>query len=239
MAFVKDFEAFQRSNNDFSGTEAGAVVAHVDSWQAAAAFICVLSSGPLSDRSVWRTIWEAQVELLLTFITSSASDDLALFSSSKFIGSYQLQLESEREMGDFLVRTLKVRNRGTTRTVTQLVFLAWPDCEASSGLSKSSLLAFLRESSTVLRERQGTGPVLVWSGGCGPDPAIYWMCLDTMARMISSSGDTNLSHYTKYLATHHRLHLSSPHMYIQLHDILAWAVQHNKLDTPRPSVRYI
>lgn len=238
LAFVKDFEAFQRSNNEFRGTEAGAVVAHVDTWEAASAFICVLSSSPLSDRSVWRTIWEAQVELLLTFISSSASDDLALFSSSKFIGSYQLQLESEREMGDFLVRTLKVRNRGTTRTVTQLVFLTWPDWDANQGPSKSSFLAFLRESSVIQNQSTRPGPVLVWSGGCGPDPAIFWMCLDTMARMIRSSGDTNLSHYTKYLATNHRLQLSSHHMYIQLHDMLAWAVQHNKLEHQH-SVRYI
>lgn len=157
MAFVKDFEAFQRSNNDFSGTEAGAVVAHVDSWQAAAAFICVLSSGPLSDRSVWRTIWEAQVELLLTFITSSASDDLALFSSSKFIGSYQLQLESEKEMGDYIVRTLKVRNRGCTRSLTQLVFMSWPDPASGLAPGRSSLLSLVRESSQL--SRMSRGPV--------------------------------------------------------------------------------
>ena len=212
----------------------------MDTWEAASAFICVLSSSPLSDRSVWRTIWEAQVEILLTFITSSASDDLALFSSSKFIGSYQLQLESEREMGDFLVRTLKVRNRGTTRTVTQLVFLAWPGSDSNTGPSKSSFLAFLRESSLLQSQSRsrGAGPVLVWSGGCGPDPAIFWMCLDTMARMIRRSGDTNLSHYTKYLATNHRLQLSSHLMYIQLHDTLAWAVQHNKLEHHH-SLRYI
>ena len=206
------------------------MVAHVDSWEAAAAYICVLSSSPLSDRTVWRTIWEAQVELLLTFISSSASDDLALFSSSKFIGSYQLQLESEREMGDFLVRTLKVRNRGTTRTLTQLVFLAWPDCDSTSGLSRSSFLAFLRESSILQSERKGTGPVLVWSSHCGADPAIHWMCLDTMARQVKGSGDTNLSHYTKYLAASHRLQLSSVSRYIGLHDLLAWALQNNKLE---------
>ena len=228
MAFVKDFEAFQQSNNEFSrsgGGGAAAVVAHVDTWEAANAFICVLSSSPLSDRGVWRTIWEAQVELLVTFISSQASDDLALFSTSKFIGSFQVQLESEREMGDFLVRTVKVRNRGTTRSLTQLVFLAWPDC----GPSKSAFLAFLRESSVIQAGRRAPGPVLVWSG-CGPDPAIYWMCLDTMARMIRSSGDTNLSHYSKHLAVRHRLQLSSAGMYISLHDMLAWAVQQNKLE---------
>ena len=209
------------------------MVAHVDTWEAASAFICVLSSSPLSDRGVWRTIWEAQVELLVTFISSQASDDLALFSTSKFIGSYQVQLESEREMGEFLVRTVKVRNRGTTRSLTQLVFLAWPDC----GPSKSAFLAFLRESSVIQAGRRAPGPVLVWSG-CGPDPAIYWMCLDTMARMIRSSGDTNLSHYSKHLAVRHRLQLSSAGMYISLHDMLAWAVQHNQLEH-QYSVRYI
>ena len=234
LAFVKDFEAFQQSNNEFSGTGGGGVVvAHVDSWEAASAFICVLSSSPLSDRGVWRTIWEAQVELLVTFISSQASDDLALFSTSKFIGSFQVQLESEREMGDFLVRTVKVRNRGTTRSLTQLVFLAWPDC----GPSKSAFLAFLRESSLLQSTRRAPGPVLVWSG-CGPDPALYWMCLDTMSRMIRRSGDTNLSHYSKYLAVRHRLQLSSAQMYIQLHDMLAWAVQNNQLDH-QYSVRYI
>ena len=234
LAFVKDFEAFQQSNNEFSGTGGGGVVvAHVDSWEAASAFICVLSSSPLSDRGVWRTIWEAQVELLVTFISSQASDDLALFSTSKFIGSFQVQLESEREMGEFLVRRVKVRNRGTTRSLTQLVFLAWPDC----GPSKSAFLAFLRESSLLQSTRRAPGPVLVWSG-CGPDPALYWMCLDTMSRMIRRSGDTNLSHYSKYLAVRHRLQLSSAQMYIQLHDMLAWAVQNNQLDH-QYSVRHI
>ena len=46
----------------------------------------------------------------MTFIPGSAKDDLALFSSSKFIGSYQLQLEAEKEMGDYVMRTLKVGN---------------------------------------------------------------------------------------------------------------------------------
>ena len=170
-------------------------------------------------------VWERQVEVVVTLLGPGLKDDLALFSTSKFIGSYQVQLESEREMGEFLVRTVKVRNRGTTRSLTQLVFLAWPDC----GPSKSAFLAFLRESSSLQAGRRAPGPVLVWSG-CGPDPALYWMCLDTMARMIRSSGDTNLSHYSKYLALRHRLQLSSPQMYINLHDMLAWAVQHNKLD---------
>ena len=236
LAFVKDFEAFQPSNNEFSGSGggggggSGTVVAHIDTWEAASAFICVLSSSPLSDLAVWRTIWEAEVELLVTFIANQAGDDLALFSSSKFIGSYQLQLESEREMGDFLVRRVKVRRRGVTRSLTQLVFLAWPEWPGGpGGLTNSAFLAFLRESSSLQAARRAPGPVLVWSG-CGPDPALYWMCLDTMARMIRSSGDTNLSHYSKYLAVRHSLQLSSPQMYIRLHDMLAWAIQHNKLE---------
>ena len=69
------------------------------------------------------TIILDQVELLMTFIPHSAKDDLALFSSSKFIGSYQLQLESEKEMGDFVMRTLKVRIN-----YAQHFYLLYNDC---------------------------------------------------------------------------------------------------------------
>ena len=207
----------------------------VDTWEMAGGYINIFSSSPLSDRTVWRSIWENQVELLVTFIPTSAKDDLALFSSSKFIGSYQLQLEAEKEMGDFIVRTLKVRNRGSTRTVTQLVFMSWPENNSGLSPSKSSFLALIRESSQIVRQTHGSGPVMVWTPqDMGSDPAIYWMCLDTMTRQMRSTGDTNLSHYSRYLAVRHQLQLSSPQLYIQLHDMLAWAIQHHKLGEQNP-----
>ena len=44
-----------------------------------------------------------------TLLGPGLKDDLALFSTSKFIGSYQLQLEAERELGELIVRRLKVQ----------------------------------------------------------------------------------------------------------------------------------
>ena len=128
--------------------------------------------------------------------------------------------------------TLKVRNRGSVRTLTQLVFMSWPPGAGASGQvpSRSAMLSLVREASQVCRQRQGAGPVLVWShSDIGQDPAVMWMCLDTMSRQMNVTGDTNLSEYSKYLASQHQLQLSSSQLYIQLHDILAWAIHNNKL----------
>ena len=148
MAFVKDFEAFQQNGNEWRGTSE-LVTCSVDSWEKAGAYLVINSSLPLSDRAVWRHVWDSQVELLITFLSETVNDDLALFSSSKFIGSYQLQLESEKEMGDYIVRTLKVRNRGCTRSLTQLVFMSWPLPGSGLAPGRSSLLSLVRESSQV------------------------------------------------------------------------------------------
>ena len=201
MAFVKDFEAFQQNGNEWRGTSE-LVTCSVDSWEKAGAYLVITSSLPLSDRAVWRHVWDSQVELLITFLSETVKDDLALFSSSKFIGSYQLQLESEKEMGDYIVRTLKVRNRGCTRSLTQLVFMSWPLPGSGLAPGRSSLLSLVRESSQLQRLSRGQGPVILWSPtSLGPDPAVFWMSLDTMARMMRASGDTNLSHYSRHLAS--------------------------------------
>ena len=55
-------------------------------------------------------VWEQQVEVVVTLLGPGLKDDLALFSTSKFIGSYQLQLEAERELGELIVRRLKVQS---------------------------------------------------------------------------------------------------------------------------------
>ena len=75
-----------------------------------------------------------------------------MFSSSKFVGSYQIQLEAEKETENFVQRTLKVRNRGFLRTVTQLVFIA-----SSVPPNTSSFLALIRESSQLSRLKDESG----------------------------------------------------------------------------------
>ena len=233
LAFVRDFETLQQMESEGRGMRndnRDLVICSVDSWEKAAAYLVITSALPLSDRAVWRHVWDSQVELLITFLSETVKDDLALFSSSKFIGSYQLQLESEKEMGDYIVRTLKVRNRGCTRSLTQLVFMSWPPPTSGLAPGRSSLLSLVRESSQLQRTARGPGPVILWTpASLGPDPCVFWMCLDTMARMMRTSGDTNLSHYSRHLASRHGLSLSSPELYISLHDSLAWAIQHEKL----------
>ena len=54
-------------------------------------------------------VWQRQVEVVVTLLGPGLKDDLALASTSKFIGSYQLQLEAERELGELIVRRLKVQ----------------------------------------------------------------------------------------------------------------------------------
>ena len=84
------------------------------------------------------------------------------------------------------------------------------------------------------------GPIMVWSHQqFRDDLAIYWMCLDTMSRQMRTSGDVNLGHYCRYLAVTHQLQLSNCQLYIQLHDMLAWAIQHNNLDYEKVTIRYI
>jgi len=233
MAFVRDFESFQQYNNDYnrsgqntqsipdvvggSGDSYGPVC--VDSWMSPSAYICMVSHTRLSDLSVWRNIWDNQVDLVVTILQKTEKDELALFSSSKFIGSYQLQLEGERELPAYIARTFKVRNKDCTRKVTQLVLPTWPDVGPPG---KASLVSFIREAFSLRQSL--SGKVLVYSSS-GVNPAIYFMCLDTMLAQIRSSGDTNLSHYSKHLAVRHGLRLSNTEMYIHLHDILAWAIQ--------------
>ena len=202
----------------------------VEGWQAGGAYIAMFSSRGLTDhRAVWRQIWDTGVGLLITLISSTGKDDMAQVST--FVGSFQLQVETETQMGDMIVRTLRISNRGVSKTITQIVF-TWfgPDTE--------SLLALVRETSEQWRQSGCQGPVLVWSAAeVGQDPAIVWMCLDTMSRQMRSTGDTNLSHYSRHLATTHGLSLSSSQLYTQLHDILAWAIQHDQLDYQQPNIR--
>ena len=54
-------------------------------------------------------VWERQGGGGGTLLGPGLKDDLALASTSKFIGSYQLQLEAERELGELIVRRLKVQ----------------------------------------------------------------------------------------------------------------------------------
>ena len=50
----------------------------------------------------------------------------------------------------------------------------------------------------------------------GLDPCVFWLCLDTMVRQLRATGDTNLASYSRHLATHHQLQLSSCQLYIQV-----------------------
>ena len=70
-------------------------------------------SGPVTDVLIadLSNITHTQVQLVITLLPTNAKDDLAQFSNSKFIGSYQLQLDGERELQGYTVRTFKV---GTT-----------------------------------------------------------------------------------------------------------------------------
>ena len=120
-----------------------------------------------------------------------------------------------------------------TRTVAQLVTSAWPP----SASTQPQLLALVREAASLGRGARGPGPVMVWSppqvtrrrsvyreavtAVCsmfqlGLDPCVFWVCLDTMVRQLRATGDTNLASYSRHLATHHQLQLSSCQLYIQV-----------------------
>ena len=129
LAFVKDFEAFQQQDNEAGRGGARAAIA-VDTWEVAGGYLALCpgpASSGLCDRAVWSQVccylkakspasrqwpvqvWERQVEVVVTLLGPGLKDDLALASTSKFIGSYQLQLEAERELGELIVRRLKVQ----------------------------------------------------------------------------------------------------------------------------------
>ena len=61
-------------------------------------------------------------------------------------------------------------------------------------------------------QRLYNGPMLQ----LGLDPCVFWLCLDTMVRQLRATGDTNLASYSRHLATHHQLQLSSCQLYIQV-----------------------
>ena len=101
----------------------------------------------------------------------------------------------------------------------------------------ASLTVFKETTSKFL---QYSGPIMLWCDSqFGYNLAILWMCLDTMSRQMRTSGDVNLAHYIRYLAVNHKLQLSSHQLYIQLHDMLAWAIQNNNLDYEKITIRYI
>ena len=135
------------------------------------------------------------------------------------------------------ISPLKVQHAASTRSVTQLVFNTWPNVGPPEN---SSFVQFVCEAFSLRQSLQGK--VLVysrWKTGlyyysalnaiflerCGLDPAIYFMCLDTMLGQMRDTGDTNLSNYTKHLSSRHGLGLSSTELYVDLHDTLAWAIQ--------------
>lgn len=185
---------------------------------APAAYSLHLGEALLSDRTTWSHLWSTRTELIVTILPSKAKDHLALFSSSKFVGEFQLQLEGEQELPHFTLRTLKVRCREAVRRVTQLVYSSWPD---QGTPSREGLLGFLREAFVA---RQGTrGPVMV----CSPiqDAALYYVSLDSVLGQMRATGDANLAHYSRTLAQNHSMCLSSVQMYVALHDILATAIQ--------------
>lgn len=237
-AFVREFDSFYQASTWKSKMfcKDGEHVAYsVDTWESPGGYTVMVPAGTLVDLAVWRHIWDTKVAILVTFLPAGMKDDLAMFSSSKFVGSYQIQLEAEKETENFVQRTLKVRNRGFLRTVTQIVFMA-----SSVPPNTSSFLALIRESSQLSRLKDESGPIMVWSHQqFRDDLAIYWMCLDTMSRQMRTSGDVNLGHYCRYLAVTHQLQLSNCQLYIQLHDMLAWAIQHNNLDYEKVTIRYI
>ena len=89
--------------------------------------------------------------------------------------------------------------------------------------SRESLLPFLREAFV---SRQGVRtPVLVTAGRAALDAALFYASLDSVLAQMRATGDANLAHYSRTVASEHGLVLSSVEMYMGLHDILAAAIQ--------------
>jgi hypothetical protein len=49
-----------------------------------------------------------QIELVVTFPQAMSKDELAHFSTSKYVGSYQIQVEREAVLSAYTARTFKV-----------------------------------------------------------------------------------------------------------------------------------
>ena len=117
-----------------------------------------------------------QVDIIITLLPNSSKDDLAQFSSTKFVGEYQLQLDGEQELISHTERTLKVgykcyadifnylifqvRNKHTTRQINQLVYSDWPDAGPPA---KTSFMAFVTKAFTLRHLLKPTSKVLVYS----------------------------------------------------------------------------
>ena len=97
----------------------------IDSWRCPCAYVCMVGESLLSNWRAWRNIWEnqvrelmlskvqtqstfCQIELVVTFPQEISKDDLAHFSTSKYVGSYQIQVEKEAVLSAYTARTFKV-----------------------------------------------------------------------------------------------------------------------------------
>ena len=186
----------------------------VDSFECVDAFLVML--GQCED-NVWSQVWERHSSLLISF-----TDDVDMECCG-----YEMQTEDERCLDEMIIRTVRLSDGVFDRRVTHVVTCASSD---------QSVLSLVRESSEIIRKCGAAGPVILSSADL--DPVIVWMSLITMSRQMMRTGDVNLSHYTRYLASHALL-LSSPTLYSHLHDMLAWALEHHQLDYCQPNIRYL
>ena len=87
----------------------------------------------------------------------------------------------------------------------------------------TAFLAFTRE--TVLARHTSHSPVLVCCSSSGTDASLFYVSLDAVLGQIRATGDANLAHYSRTVASTNGLALSSVDMYAGLHDMLAVAIQ--------------
>ncbi|XP_023344200.1 tyrosine-protein phosphatase 99A [Eurytemora carolleeae] len=190
----------------------------VDSWLSAGQFILIPGEGALVAGGTWRSIWENQVNLIVTIQTPRTRDDLSQISDSKFFGEYQVQVENETVSPDFLARNMKVRKGRQTRSVDQLLYTQWSERNIRSNLH--SFLSFIK-SAAASTQTLG-GKVLICSRPTD-DGGIYYMSLYTMIRQLEDTGDVNLSAYSRNLAESGII-LENSSSYANLHDALSFVI---------------
>jgi len=187
-------------------------------------YIALLAEAPFALESTWKLIWDQKVSFVVTILTSVSKDDLGTLSNAKTFGDHDVGLYNEDILPDYTIRTLKLtkkKARKTERIVTQLLFSRWPEVGLPLG---ADFLHFVK-SVFACRQSSLVGGKLLLQSRIGLDPCLLFATFETMLSQLRSTGEINISSFSKHLSSRHDLALSSVDQYVYLHDTVAAAIE--------------